>query len=384
MTLRFCLSIRSDIVRFIAIVQLVICGATLAMLTSCRKPEPILLGFVGGLSGRVADLGVAGRNGVQLAVEQRNAAGGINGQAVELVVRDDEQNPETAKRVVGELIWQGLELIIGPMTSSVAMAVMPQINASNSILLSPTATTVDLGGKDDNFLRVIATTTEYASQNARYLFDKLGVRTVAAIYDTGNRSYSESWLNDFRTAFSALSGKIVLTRTFQSGQDTVFQPLVQDLLSSKADTVLIITNAVDSALICQQIRKLDQHKRIAMSEWASTERFTELAGTASEGVVVAQFLDRNDTSQRYLDFLGAYRARFKQEPGFAGMAGYDAAQVALEAHSIRKKGESLKNVIIGKGNFQGVQQTMTINRFGDADRKTFTTVIRNGQYVTVK
>lgn len=375
---------RGDIMGFTIIMRLALCLTAWVMLASCRNPEPVRIGFVGGLSGRVADLGVAGRNGAQLAVEQRNAAGGINGRPVELLVRDDEQDPETAKRVVGELIGQGIELIIGPMTSSMAMAVVPQINASGSILLSPTVTTQELGGKDDNFLRVISVTTDYASKSARHLYEKLGSRTVAAIYDTGNRSYTESWLNDFRTAFSALGGKVVLTRTFLSGKDTVFQPLVRDLLTSKADAVLIISNAVDSALICQQIRKLDPHKRIAMSEWASTERFTELAGMASEGMIVAQFLDRNDTSQRYRNFLGAYRARFKQEPGFAGVAGYDAAQVALEAYTLRKKGESLKKVIIGKGAFQGVQQKLSIDRFGDADRKTFTTVILNSQYVTVK
>lgn len=375
---------KSDTMRLRSNVQLVICGVLMVLLTACQKNEPVRIGFMGGLSGRVADLGVAGRNGVQLALEQRNAAGGINGRMVELVVKDDEQNPETAKRVVGELIGQGTELIIGPMTSSMAMAVMPQLNASTSILLSPTVTTVDLLGKDDNFLRVIASTNDYASHNARYLYEKLGSRTVAVIYDIGNRSYSESWLNDFRGTLLSLGGKIVLTRTFSSGQDTVFQPLVRELLLSQADTVLIISNAVDSALICQQVRKLDPHKRIAMSEWASTERFTELAGTASEGVLVAQFLDRNDTTPRYRDFLAAYRARFKQEPGFAGLAGYDAAQVAFEAYAARKRGESLKKVIIGIGTFQGVQQPLALDRFGDADRKTFTTVILNGQYVTVK
>lgn len=369
--------------RFAIIMRLTLCMAAWAMLVSCRKSEPLRLGFVGGLSGRVADLGVGVRNGAQLAVEQRNAAGGVNGRTVELVVRDDEQSPETAKRVVGELIGRNIELIIGPMTSSMAMAVVPQVNASKSILLSPTVTTVELVGKDDNFLRVIAATTDYASKNARYQYEKLGIRSVAAIYDIGNKSYTESWLNDFRTEFIRLGGKIVLIKAFRSGKDTVLQPLVAELLAAKADAVLIISNAVDSALICQQVRKLDPHKSIATSEWASTERFTELAGKASEGVVVSQFLDRNDTSRSYRDFLGAYRDRFKQEPGFAGMAGYDAAQVALDAYAARKKGEDLKMVIIGKGVFQGVQQPLTIDRFGDADRKTFITVILNGQFVTV-
>jgi len=369
--------------RFRSILQLLVCGLLLILPTGCRNNEPIRLGFVGGLSGRVADLGVAGRNGVQLAVEQCNSAGGIAGRQVELVVRDDEQNPETAKRVVGELIGQRIELIIGPMTSSVAMAVMPQINASQTILLSPTVTTVELGGQDDNFLRVISATTDYASQSARYLYQKLGSRRVAAIYDSGNRSYSEGWLNGFRTVFTAQGGKLVLTKAFQSGRDTLFQPVAQELLASQADTVLIVSGAVDSALICQQIRTLDPGRRIAMSEWAATERFIELAGKASEGVVEAQFMDRNDTSPRYRDFLAAYRARFNQDPGFAGMAGYDAALVALEAYTIRKNGETLKSVILAKGVFQGVQQTLSFDRSGDANRKTFMAVILNGQYVTV-
>lgn len=366
-----------------SIIQLVVCGLLLLPPSGCQKNEPIRLGFLGGLSGRVADLGVAGRNGVQLAVEQCNAAGGIAGRQVALAVRDDEQNPETAKRVAGELIGQRIELIVGPMTSSMAMAVMPQINASQTILLSPTVTTVELNGQDDNFLRVISDTSNYASKSARYLYQKLGSRSVAAIFDNSNRSYSEGWLNDFRSAFEAQGGKIVLTKTFQSGRDTVFQPVARELLASQADTVLIISGAVDSALICQQIRKLEPHMRIAMSEWASTERFIELAGTAAEGVVVAQFMDRNDTSPRYRNFLTAYRARFSQDPGFAGMAGYDAALVALEAFAIRKEGEKLKQAILGKGSFQGVQQTLVFDTSGDADRNTFMAVILNGQYVTV-
>lgn len=357
---------------------------TLLLLAGCQKPEPIRLGFIGGITGRVADLGVSGRNGVQLAVEQRNAAGGIKGRQIELVVKDDGQDAETAKRAIGELIGQNVELIIGPMTSSMAIAIMPQVSASKSILLSPTVTTTDLSGKDDNFLRVISVTTDYAAKSARYQYEKLGIRSVAAIYDSNNRSYTESWLKDFQAAFEKLGGRVVSKKTFQSGKDTVFQPLIHELLEARADSVLIISNAVDSAMICQQLRKLAPSQRIAMSEWASTERFIELAGTASEGVLVAQFLDRNDTSQRYLDFLAAYRARFKQEPGFAGMAGYDAALIAMEVYSNRRQEESLKGVIINRKSFQGVQQVLNIDRFGDADRKTFVTTIQGNQFVTVE
>ena len=79
-------------------------GALAGGLAGCSPPEPIRLGFIGGISGRVADLGIGGRNGVALAIEMRNKSGGVNGRPVELIVEDDKQDPEIAKRAVGRLI----------------------------------------------------------------------------------------------------------------------------------------------------------------------------------------------------------------------------------------------------------------------------------------
>lgn len=354
-----------------------------SLVGGCKESGPIKIGFVGGLSGKAADLGVAGRNGVQLALEQCNAAGGIGGRPLELVAKDDGQDPEISRRVISELIDQKVEVVVGPMTSSVAMAMVPLVNGSGTILISPTVTTTELSGKDDNFLRVISVTTDYSSKSARHHYRK-GIRSVAAIYDSNNLSYTKSWLEGFRKEFEGLGGRIVMARSFPSTKDTVFQSLAKELVAAGADAVLIVTNAVDSATLCLQLRKLDPGLPIIMAEWGSTERFVELAGAASEGVNVAQFFDRSDRSSRFLDFVNAYRARFERYPGFAGSAGYDAALVAIEAYRARKGKESLKEVILRKRVFQGVQQPLTIDRFGDADRKTFMTLVRNGQYVTVE
>jgi branched-chain amino acid transport system substrate-binding protein len=352
--------------------------------SSCGKPEPIRIGFVAGLSGRVADLGVAGRNGAILAIEQKNKAGGIKGRPIELLVRDDKQHPETAKQVVSELLNQNVDAIIGPMTSSMAMVAVPLANAKNIVMVSPTVTTTNLAGMDDNFIRVISTTKDYAAKTARYQFEKLDRRTFSAIYDINNRAYTESWLSNFRKAFEAFGGSMLAATAFRSGEDAVFFEAAQKLLSVSPDFVLIITNAVDAALICQQLHKFDQKVSIVLSEWASTERLIELGGATTEGAYIAQFLDRNDTSQQYLKFRQAYQERFGQEPGFAGMAGYDAGIVVLKALTDQKPGESLKGAILNKKIFQCVQQSITIDRYGDADRNTFVTVIRNGKYITIE
>ena len=365
------------------IICLMIIGLALGF-TSCGREEPIRIGFIAGLSGRVADLGVAGRNGVILAIDQKNALGGIKGRNLELIVRDDQQNPDTAQKMVKELLDLKVDLIIGPMTSSMAMATVSLVNDSKIYMVSPTATTTALSDKDDHFLRVISSTKTYAVKSALYQFDNLGRRKAVVIYDSRNKSYTQDWLNHFKTTFENLGGSIVKSTSFHSGSDVSFYGPVKELLESDPDLFLIITNAVDAALICQQVRKLDQKLPIAMSEWASTERFIELGGTAAEGVYVSQFLDRNDASAPYQNFRDTFHERFGQEPGFAGLAGYDTGLVVIDALSRQKKGETLKEAIIQKKSFQGLQQVMTINRFGDADRTTFITKIKNGQYVTLE
>jgi branched-chain amino acid transport system substrate-binding protein len=365
-------------------VGLLVLAAVTALLPACGESEPIRLGFVAGLSGRVADLGVAGRNGVILAVEAANQAGGVNGRPVELVVRDDQQNPDIARKVVRELLDQEVTAIIGPMTSSMAMEMVPIVNQSSTIMVSPTATTTKLLGLDDNFLRVISSTRAYASKCARYQAQKLGRRTAVAIYDLNNRAYTQSWLDDFRSEFHKQGGKFLKVHGFHSGDNSIFLEVTRDLLAFKPDVFLIISNAVDAALISQQVHKLDPGQAIVMSEWASTERYMELAGTASEGVYVAQFIDRHDTSARYQDFRKAYRERFSQEPGFAGLAGYDAGLVVLAGLAGTGDGRSLKDMLIKQRSFQGVQQEIIIDRYGDANRATFITTIRDKQYVTIE
>ena len=353
-------------------------------LAGCSRTEPIRIGFLAGLSGRVADLGAAGRNGAMLAVEQRNAAGGVKGRQLELVVRDDGQDPETAVKAVKELIGQQVELIVGPMTSSIAMAILPEINLSKTILLSPTVTSTALTGKNDNLLRVIDDTRSYASKSARYQLQELGHRSVAVLYDQSNAAYSESWLADFVVEFERLGGKVLSTQAFRSGSSTPFSGLAREALAARPEVVLVIANAVDAAMIFQQVRKIKPGVPLAASEWASTERFAELAGASAEGAMISQFIDRNDSSARYRAFSDAYRERFGHEPGFAGLAGYDAAQVAVEAYQRRKPGSTLKQTILSIGDFAGAQQQIRIDPFGDANRASYLTEVHNGSYRTLE
>lgn len=351
------------------------------VLGGCSKSEPIQLGFVGGTSGRVADLGIAGRNGALLAVELRNQAGGVAGRKVELIMRDDEQNPEVAERVTRELIDRGVAAIVGPMTSVVAVRMVPIANEAGMLLMSPTVATDDLSYQDDYFFRVSASTREYATKMAIY---QRHLRRVAAAYDLGNQSYTVSWLHEFRDTLAKNGGVIIQALGFKSAGDTLFLPIARDLLATQPDGVLIVANSVDAALLCQQIRKLNAHVPIVVAEWGATEQLIELGGKAVEGVIMTQFFDRNSIVPRYRAFRQRYRDRFDQEPGFAGTAGFDAANVVMDALAQRRSGQSLKEVVQVVRRFEGVQHLVYFDEYGDTKRETFISVVRGGRFMRVE
>ena len=354
------------------------------VLSACSPPEPILIGFVGGTSGRAADLGVAGRDSVQLAIEERNQGGGISGRRLQLIVKDDEQDPEVAKRVVQELINEGVAAIIGPMTSARGAAVAPIADQAKILLVSPTVTTEELSGKDDHFFRVSSTTREFARRTALYQLKTNRMRRVAAVYDLGNRAFSENWLKNFTEAF-AQGGQVVLTLGFQVGNDTTFLSIAQELLADDVDGVLIIANSMDSALLCQQIRKLDARIPIVLSDWGGTERLLELGGKAVEGVNVVQTFDRNSSAPRYQAFRQTYLERFHREPGFPGVYSYDATTVVLDALSQRQGEQSLKETVLAVRTFEGLQSSFSFDDYGDVKRPHISIgIVRDGHFLVVE
>jgi branched-chain amino acid transport system substrate-binding protein len=360
----------------------VIAATTLLLATACGEREPIRLGFIGGISGRVADLGVNGRNGAILAVEERNAAGGIGGRRIELIVRDDRQDPEVARQATRELLDRKVAAVIGPMTSVIATAIAPLADERKLVVMAGTVTTNDLSGRDDYFFRTLAATRDHAGQHAGFALGR-GLRRFAIAYDLRNRSYTESWMNDFRAAVESGKGRVVQTVPFESGAQADFPALAGRLLQARPDAVVFISNSVDAALLAQQVRKRDARAAVLTSEWAGTERLIELGGQAVEGAIVPQYLDRDSPAPKFQEFERRYQARFSQHPGFPGMVVYNATNVVLDALAARRPGEDLKQTLLRVRTFDGVQEPIRLDEFGDTAGRTYITHVKNGRFVVV-
>jgi len=357
----------------------------ITVLAGCQAESPIKVGFIAGTSGRVADLGISGRDAAQLAIEQCNQEGGIAGRKIQLIIKDDEQSPALARNKMQELVAAGLVAVIGPMTSDMGIAISPIADASETLLISPTVTTHLLSGKDDYLFRVTSTTRDYAAKSARYQIASGNVRSIAAAYDLGNKSFCESWLNSFVETFTAGGGEVRETLGYRAGADQSFLEIAQKLLTARPDGILIIANSMDSALLCQQIRKLDSDIAITLADWGATERLLELGGRAVEDVTVVQTFDRNSKAPDYQAFRKIYMDHFQREPGFPGVYTYDAVQVLLTALRMQKTDETLKQTILSIRRFKGLQSEFSFDDFGDVKRPHASiSVIRNGRFVVVE
>ena len=345
-----------------------------------KKVDPIKVGFVGGLTGRLSDLGTAGRNGVILAVEEINSRGGINGRPVELITKDDKQDPKEALRVDRELIDEGVVAIIGHMTSAMSMAVLPFMNKEKVLMISPTTSTNKLTGIDDYFIRMMPPNKSETDHLARHAFEVMGLKKMAAIYDLSNRGYGEGFLNNFRDEFKGLGGKVIHVEIFTSGKDVDFAKSAGLLLKPDPDGVLIVTGGLDAAMISQRIRRTGSKVPIISCGWAMTADLIHDGGPAVEGVIFSQLLNRESRQKAYLEFRKRFEERFGEEPNFAAAHGYEAALALFKALSKNVDPQELKTTILEQGAFEGVQGSFEVDKYGDPQRKRFLITVENGQF----
>lgn len=351
-----------------------------SLIQACQDPTPVRIGFVGGLSGRVSDLGGPARNGMLLAVEQANQEGGINGRPIEAIIRDDKQDVAVARTAVKALLDARVEAIIGPATSSIAIGVVDLANEARVVMMGATATSNELSIEGDYFLRVLSPTSVHAAEVADF-FVRHQYNSFTAIFDSNNSSYSESWLKDFSERFEQRGGRNLGAFAFSSNRPQDLIELPQQALAAKPDFVVFITNSVDAALLAKQVRMIDPDIQIATSEWAGTERLIQLGGRHIENAYVPQYLDRESQDPKYQTFRQQFLSRFHHEPGFPGVAGYNAAQVIITALREKPPDQSLRDYILQRGEFPGLQWSITLNAAGDPNSRTSVTRIIDGKFI---
>jgi branched-chain amino acid transport system substrate-binding protein len=353
----------------------------LAALTACGRQGPFKLGFLAGLSGRTAVTSEDGRNGTILAVEQVNLAGGIGGQPVELLVQDNGEDAQAARGAMQALVAAGVQATVGPFSSTVVQELLPLAEKAGVLMISPAATAAVLAGRDDAFVMLNPSTRELARAYAELLWRRGQHRlAVATATDARNGLYATAWRDDFCRRFADLGGVVTAQQGFASDASTAYGEVVRALLDSRPDGLVFACGSVDAVRLAQQARKQAPEMPVTVAESAGGEALIALGGTAVEGIVAGQLHDRSSRVPRYLDFVDAYQARFGRVPGYHAVLSHDAVTVLAQAQARRNNGESLKQAVLRHGPYDGLQQPIVLDAFGDTARAPFFVVVRGGRF----
>lgn len=344
--------------------------------------KPLRLGVIVEATGPYASLGVAGRNGMQLAVEQANASGGINGRPIELLYRNDLTSPAAIEQAGHELIEAKVEAILGPMTSTTAGKLLPLVNDAGVVLMGGTTLSRLLAGHDDYFFRTTRHDNPDAKGIAAYFHQRLALQRISVIVEDSNPAYSEPWMLDFTRYLNQQGGELAPALHFTRSPQTDYPALAKQLLAQQPEAVLLVCSALDGAMLATQLRLIEPQLKLAGAIWAAEDVLLQLGGKSVEGLISVQAYQLNSTEPRFSAFRSAYEQRFKTTIDSPAAVGYDTANVLLRALRERKPSESVKQTLLRLRTFQGIQQPINLNGFGDIDTDTpvFLKEVRNGQF----
>jgi len=347
--------------------------------------KPIIIGFVAQLTGGQAELGVQERNGVQLAVENINASGGIEGHKIELITRDDRGTTYGAQVVDRELVKAGAIAIIGHATSAQTLAGLKVTNPAKVLMIGPTVSTPELSDLDDYFFRVYPSFKDSVQAFAQYIYMKDDIKRLAIIYDEDNNAYTKTYSKIVTDKIQFLGGTITGKINFSSVTQPDFSPLLLKLRQSKADGLLIIASDKDTADIAQRARLLGWQIPLFTSSWAPTENLIDNGGQAVEGIKFEQAYALTSQSKTLLNFQARYKTRFGNAPLFGAALAYDATMVL--SSGLKKTGGKpggLRQALVEIRDFPGIMGSFSFDEFGDVKRPYYLSTIRNGKFVTIE
>jgi len=352
------------------------------LLVACDQTGPIKIGFIAQLSGPGSDTGTDSLNALKLAAQQINNSGGINSRMIEIIPRDDEKSPELAQKFVREFGELGVEAIVGPIISSIGMAMLPVINELGIVTVSPTISAAEFAGFRDYLFRMNTTTRENARAYAKRSIS-LGRKRVSLALDGQNEAFADSWYREFLLEFDELDGRVI-SKVWINNDNGTHADAASRLLEDTPDAIVLITNSGDSATMAREIRKLNVDIPLSAAEWAGSDSLIEVGADAVEGMELIQAYDRYDTNPRFQKFVADYSLMFDREPGYSAVLTYDAATMLFTALSTKHPDQSLANAMTTLPPQTGLHQELMFDQFGDGNRNIYFVVIENGKFIRIQ
>lgn len=291
------------------------------------------IAFAGPLSGEASSLGTASKKGFELAVEQKNAAGGIKGKPVATVIEDDKGKGGEATNVAQKIVGNSaVSIVIGHFNSSCSNAAKTTYSRAGIVEFSPGSTSLDVCRDSDWTFRNLYHDVYQGELMARYVKEILGHSKVAIAFD--NDDYGRGLKDTIVAKAGQIGLEVVAEAAYNRGQTQDYKTLATTLQAAKPQTIIISGLNNEASLIAKAVRNDLGWKDVQLlgSDGVMHPDFIKNSGDAADkALVVTPYFYAPEASAEARAFGDAFRKKYGEDPDTWAALAYDAANMAMKA-----------------------------------------------------
>jgi branched-chain amino acid transport system substrate-binding protein len=354
--------------------------------TAAEGPAvPFKFGLAGPMTGQYATYGASHTAGADIAVEELNAAGGVNGGEVSYVSGDDLGDPKEAVLVAQKYIDDPEILFVnGHMFSGATLAAGPKYEEIGLPMISPSATNPDISTLGDFIWRICMTDAVQGEGLANYTFNDLGFSKVAIMYDDGD--YGRGLADTYEAAFIAAGGEVVGREQYTAG-DAEFKAQLTKIKEAGPELIFLSGYYPEGSKIVQQASELGMQVTFLGSDGYASDELATLGGSAVEGMLVSTFFDYSKDDPAVQQFVEAYRAQFNgANPDWFAASAYDVVMLVAEAATQAGSNDraAINEMLGTMGSYEGITGTITFDENGDVLKPLNIVVVKDGALATAE
>ncbi|MDI9627743.1 MAG: ABC transporter substrate-binding protein [Acidobacteriota bacterium] len=347
---------------------------SLSLLAGCggsgsadSNADVVRIGLNYELSGPVATYGDASVKGIQMAVEEINAAGGVDGKQIEIVKYDNKSEPAEATTLATKLMANdGVVSVIGPATSGSFKATIPVATQNKVPVVSGSATADDLlvqnGVLQEFAFRTCFSDSYQGTAMANFASENLSAKTAAILKDTSS-DYAKGLADNFAAQFTANGGTIVAEEGYVASE-TEFNATLTRMKSQSFDVMYVPGYYNEVGLIIKQARDQGIDQPILGGDGFDSPGLLEKAGAAAlNNVFFTNHYSSLDSDPTVQAFIQAFKDKYGEEPNAFHALGYDTAYFVVDAigRASEPTGEAIQQAMASTTDFTGVTGTFSID-----------------------
>ncbi|MFP4393826.1 MAG: ABC transporter substrate-binding protein [Anaerolineales bacterium] len=348
--------------------------------------EPIRIAMLAAMSGDVKTFGEGTKRGVEMAINEWNAQGGVLGREVEFIIGDTKCDAQEAANVANKVINQdNVNYIVGAVCSSASIPISEIANSAGVVQISPPSTnpqvTINEDGSNKEYIfRACFLDPFQGEVDAVFAMEELGAQTSAVLYDVGN-DYVKGLAEYYKASFEELGGEVPVFEAYTK-EDTDFSALLTKVAEADADVLFLPDYYNKVNVIAKQAKEKGIGAiMLGADGWDSPDLDLE----AVDGAYFSNHYSPYDPRPIVQDFVSAFQEEYDMDPDFTAVLAYDATNVLLQA--IEDAGVNDPAVVkdtLAAIEFEGIAGDIRFDEYGDPIKKAAISHITGGQIEFVK